>query len=185
MRDLADRRARLDRQLSTERSELEALDEKLADMPDPEERREAVEAAEGAIESAEETLGAIEDALSSARADEAAARPSVDRARAELNALDTEARTIRRMLNAVAGAGSATPVVDEIIVDRGLETALGAALGDGLEAPLDASAPAHWRNAGRCHGRCRTAGWHHAALRPCARPGRAVACACPDRRGRG
>ncbi len=39
MRDLADRRARLDRQLSTERSELEALDEKLADMPDPEERR--------------------------------------------------------------------------------------------------------------------------------------------------
>ncbi len=56
MRDLSDRRARLDRQLATERAELEALDEKRADMPDPEERREAVEAAEGAIETAEETL---------------------------------------------------------------------------------------------------------------------------------
>ncbi|SIR10864.1 condensin subunit Smc [Rhizobium sp. RU20A] len=148
MRDLSDRRARLDRQLSTERSDLEALDEKLAVMPDPEERREAVEAAEGAIETAEETLGAIEDALSAARADEAAARPPVDRARAEANALETEARTIRRMLEAVAGAGAATPVVDAIVVDRGFETALGAALGDGLEAPLDEAAPAHWRMPG-------------------------------------
>ncbi|WP_377292727.1 chromosome segregation SMC family protein [Rhizobium sp. SG2393] len=148
MRDLSDRRARLDRQLATERAELEALDEKRADMPDPEERREAVEAAEGAIETAEETLAAIEDALSAARAEEAAARPPVDRVRAEMNALETEARTISRMLEAVSGSGSATPVVDAIVVDRGLETALGAALGDGLEAPLDEAAPAHWRMPG-------------------------------------
>ncbi len=148
MRDLSDRRARLDRQLATERAELEALDEKRADMPDPEERREAVEAAEGAIETAEETLAAIEDALAAARSDEAAARPPVDRVRAEMNALETEARTISRMLEAVSGSGSATPVVDAIVVDRGLETALGAALGDGLEAPLDETAPAHWRMPG-------------------------------------
>lgn len=148
MRDLSDRRARLDRQLATERAELEALDVTRADMPDPEERREAVEAAEGAIETAEETLAAIEDALSAARAEEAAARPPVDRVRAEMNALETEARTISRMLEAVSGSGSATPVVDAIVVDRGLETALGAALGDGLEAPLDEMAPAHWRMPG-------------------------------------
>ena len=33
-------------------------------------------------------------------------------------------------------------------VDRGFETALGAALGEDLESPLDPDAPAHWRTPG-------------------------------------
>ncbi len=70
-----------------------------------------------------------------------------------MNALETEARTISRMLEAVSGSGSATPVVDAIVVDRGLETALGAALGDGLEAPLD-ERPRPTGACRRCRSRC-------------------------------
>ncbi len=36
------------------------------------------------------------------------------------------------------------PVVDAITVARGYEAALGAALGDDLDAPVDEAAPAHW-----------------------------------------
>ena len=36
------------------------------------------------------------------------------------------------------------PVIDHVSVDKGYEKALGAALGDDLDAPIDASAPMHW-----------------------------------------
>ena len=36
------------------------------------------------------------------------------------------------------------PVIDHVSVDKGYEKALGAALGDDLDAPVDASAPMHW-----------------------------------------
>ena len=48
------------------------------------------------------------------------------------------------MLAAGAASGSFTPVADELKVDRGFEAALGAALGDDLESPLDRTAPAYW-----------------------------------------
>lgn len=64
-----------------------------------------------------------------------------------LNGIETEARTIRRMLEAVAG-GAYPAVVEEMKVDRGFETALGAALGDDLDSPLETDAPAHWREPG-------------------------------------
>ena len=90
----------------------------------------------------------IEEALAEARQAEIAARPSVDAARATVNGIETEARTIRRMLEASAVQGAAPPVVDDMKVDRGFETALGAALGEDLESPLDPQAPAHWRAPG-------------------------------------
>src|SRR5208337_4579771 len=61
----------------------------------------------------------------------------------EAQALETEARTLANLL----GAGAARdfpPVVDAIAVARGYEAALGAGLGDDLEAPVDEAAPAHW-----------------------------------------
>ncbi|MGO7638872.1 hypothetical protein, partial [Rhizobium leguminosarum] len=76
-----------------------------------------------------------DQALASARQTEALSRAPVDQARSSLNALETEARTISRMLAAGAAAGKFTPVADELKVDRGFETALGAALGDDLESP--------------------------------------------------
>ena len=39
-------------------------------------------------------------------------------------------------------------VLEQLRVDRGFETALGAALGEDLDIPLDRSAPAHWGDIG-------------------------------------
>src|SRR5690606_32427534 len=83
-----------------------------------------------------------------ARFNESAVRSPVDTARARLAGIETEARTIRRMLEAGSAAGSFTPVVEDVEVDRGYETALGAALGDDLDSPADPAAPVHWRLAG-------------------------------------
>jgi chromosome segregation protein len=89
-------------------------------------------------------LSAIETALEAAREAEAGARQPVTEAKARLNAIETEAKTISRMLNAGQGSDLFPPVVEKIKVDRGYETALGAALGDDLDLPLDPAAPAHW-----------------------------------------
>lgn len=57
--------------------------------------------------------------------------------------LETEVRTLAKMLGPPPGQ-TFRPVVDLIAVDKGFEAALGAALGDDLEAPLDAAAPVRW-----------------------------------------
>ncbi|MUZ61590.1 chromosome segregation SMC family protein [Agrobacterium vitis] len=144
LRDLADKRLRLERQADEAGRELDAVAEKLAALPDPEEKREAVEAGEYAVEEAESTVAQAEEALSAARRAEALARGPVEAARSALAALETEAKTIAKMLAASASAGEFSPVADALTVERGFETALGAALGDDLESPLDARAPAHW-----------------------------------------
>ena len=148
IRDLSERQARLARQLSDQSRDLDELDRQISALPDPAEKQEDVEAALAALEQAENAVADIEEALAEARQAEIAARPSVDAARATVNGIETEARTIRRMLEASAVQGAAPPVVDDMKVDRGFETALGAALGEDLESPLDPQAPAHWRAPG-------------------------------------
>jgi chromosome segregation protein len=152
IREIADRRLRLDRQLSEAKVEADALAEKLAELPDPEERREAVEAAESALEDAGLAIEDVDVALARARQSEIEARRPVDAARAGLNGLETEARTIRRMLAAGVADGTFTPAAELIRVDRGFETALGAALGDDLDSALEPEAPAHWAGNGEGAG---------------------------------
>lgn len=144
LRDLADKRLRLGRQADDANGELEAVAQKLAALPDPEEKREAVEAGEYAVEEAEAAVMEAEERLSDARRAESLARGPVEAARSTLAALETEAKTIAKMLSSSASAGEFSPVADDLTVERGYETAVGAALGDDLESPLDARAPAHW-----------------------------------------
>ncbi|MBB4007090.1 chromosome segregation SMC family protein [Allorhizobium taibaishanense] len=144
LRDLADKRLRLERQAEDASRDLAAVAEKLAALPDPEEKREAVEAGEYAVEEAETAVAEAEDGLAQARRAETLARGPVDTARSALAALETEAKTIARMLAASASGSAFSPVAEALTVARGFETALGAALGDDLESPLDPDAPAHW-----------------------------------------
>ncbi|MGH6816862.1 MAG: chromosome segregation SMC family protein [Hyphomicrobiaceae bacterium] len=58
--------------------------------------------------------------------------------------LKTELETLAKML-VPADRGTAPPVVEQIEVAPGYEMALGAALGDDLDAPVDIAAPVHWR----------------------------------------
>ncbi|QWW68651.1 chromosome segregation SMC family protein [Rhizobium sp. WYJ-E13] len=147
IRDLADRKLRLERQMDEANRELAGIEQKIATLPDPDEKRAMVEAGEVAVAEAEAAIQSVEQALSTARETEALSRSPVEQARSKLNALETEARTIQRML-ASAAAGEFPPVAEELKVDRGFETALGAALGDDLESPLDPNAPAYWSENG-------------------------------------
>ncbi|RIK87612.1 MAG: chromosome segregation protein SMC [Hyphomicrobiales bacterium] len=146
LRDTAERRDRLVRQLGEIDREAAAIAEKIAALADPAEKLMLAEEAEIAAAAAEETALAAEEAVAEARAAEAAARPPLAEARAELQRIDTEARTLAKILN--AGGGDLFPaVVEKIRVARGFETALGAALGEDLDLPLDRAAPAHWGEA--------------------------------------
>ncbi|HCL64441.1 MAG TPA: chromosome segregation protein SMC [Rhizobium sp.] len=143
IRDLADRRQRLERQVEEASGELTQISARITALPDPDEKREMVDAAEQALADSEAATADIEGALTEARRAESLMRAPLEAARSKLNALETEARTISRML-ASAVSGDFSPVAEELTVARGYETALGAALGDDLDSALDASAPAHW-----------------------------------------
>ncbi|MCX8996407.1 chromosome segregation protein SMC [Rhizobiaceae bacterium BDR2-2] len=142
--DLAGRRQRLERQDAEAAQELDGIDRHLAALPDPEEKRVAVADADAALEEAQIGVEDAEASLADARAQEASLRPPADMARARTAALETEARTISGMLAASAPSGGFIPVADLIEVQRGYETALGAVLGEDLDSPLDARAPAYW-----------------------------------------
>lgn len=144
IRDLTDRKMRLEKQAQDASSELDAIAEKLALLPDPAEKRSVVEAAEDAVSDAQIAIEDAETALNETRSAEAMARAPVEAARSRVNGLETEARTISRMLAAGASSGTFTPVAEELKVDRGFEAALGAALGDDLESSLDPAAPTYW-----------------------------------------
>jgi len=99
---------------------------------------------------AEETLQAADDAAqgaleatAAARDAENAARGPLEQAERKAQRLETEIRTLEKLLQSGAG-GLWAPVLEHIGVEKGYETALGAALGDDLDASAETSAPAHW-----------------------------------------
>ncbi|MDX2308966.1 MAG: chromosome segregation protein SMC [Hyphomicrobium sp.] len=89
------------------------------------------------IEAAEGTVVAADDAAVKARETAASAR-------IDLRTLDTERDTLAKLLIPI-GDGDWPPAVDSIRVSPGYETALGAALGDDLAAPVADDAPVAWR----------------------------------------
>ncbi|RUY97063.1 AAA family ATPase, partial [Mesorhizobium sp. M7A.F.Ca.CA.003.01.2.1] len=143
LRDTAERRDRFARQLADVDRELSEILSKVAGLPDPAEKRVLVEQAMALLEEAEAAVSEAEQSVIDARAAESAARPPLQDARAELARIETEARTLAKILNAASG-DLFPAVLEQISVDRGFETALGAALGEDLDVPLDRSAPVHW-----------------------------------------
>jgi chromosome segregation protein len=145
IRELFERRQRHQRQLEQADQELAQIAARLAELPDPAEKAALVEAAELEAEVLSARSAEAEEALDAARACELAARPSLEEAKRALSGIETEARTIRKMLAASAGDGDFSPLLDQVTAERGYETALGAVLGDDLDRPLDPRASAHWR----------------------------------------
>ncbi|PHP67149.1 chromosome segregation protein SMC [Zhengella mangrovi] len=146
LREGRERRERVSRQVADVERELAGIVQKLAALPDPAACQQVFDEAEAARIGAETASQQAEEAIEMAREAEAAARPPLNAARAELNRIETEARTLQKIINA-GGSGLFPAVVEQMKVDRGFETALGAALGEDLDAPLDAAAPAHWGRA--------------------------------------
>jgi chromosome segregation protein len=75
----------------------------------------------------------------------AKAREQSTRAHLALTALRAERETLVKLLVG-ANANEFPPILDRIRVASGYEAALGAALGDDLEAPAVEEAPVHWRH---------------------------------------
>ncbi len=91
-----------------------------------------------------DTVAAEENAKAS-QAEAKARRDEAQRVRLAANAFSTERETIAKLL-ARADDDAYPPAVDYIRVSPGYETALGAALGDDLEAPIAPEASVHWRH---------------------------------------
>ena len=118
-------------------------------QPDGQHRRRAdpaaaVEAAVAVLASNETAANPAEVALRVARQVEADTRQAHDEARRNAERLQTEVRTLTDLLK-VADNDLWPALVDQIKVESGYETALGAALGDDIDASADEAAPVHWR----------------------------------------
>ena len=138
------RRTRLEQDLGEARTARAALER---DAPADDRLAEA-EAAEGALagrfEQARAALGDAEAARAEAEAHERALRETLRGADAALAGHEAERAALAALLDEPApGAGPA--LWDRVAVEPGFEAALGAALGDDLQASTEEDAPVHWR----------------------------------------
>ncbi|MFM8859294.1 MAG: chromosome segregation protein SMC [Methylocystis sp.] len=92
---------------------------------------------------AEESARITEEEQAVARETEASLRQPMEQAVLRAQRLETEITTLENLLHSGSG-GLWAPIVESVSVTKGYETALGAALGDDLDASADDSAPAHW-----------------------------------------
>ncbi len=104
---------------------------------------EAVRIAEAEVARTRQAAEEAEAALRRAQEAETAARAPKDAAEANRAKLWTERNALIELLAAM-GDKRFSPVLDAVSVENGYESALGAALGEDLTAPIDATAPAHW-----------------------------------------
>ena len=95
-----------------------------------------------AVQRLEIELQAAEGEEEAARETEAKARATASAAKLASQELETELATLIKLL---APAHDWSPIIDEIKVTSGYEQALGAALGDDLDAASNEKAPSHWR----------------------------------------
>ncbi len=98
-----------------------------------------------AVEKLEAELQAAEAAEEKARFDEAKTRALAASAKLVNQEVETELATLIKLLGATHDW---SPIVEEIKITSGYEQALGAALGDDLDAASDETAPSHWRLTG-------------------------------------
>ncbi|MCW5722963.1 MAG: chromosome segregation protein SMC, partial [Devosia sp.] len=140
--DAEQRRSRLSQELAGVEADMARVVATLDADAAVADSRAALEAAQEHAESAEAAALAAEEAALDAQGRLDEARPRLAELDALVTRLEAEASTLGKMLN--VGASLWPAIVDELRVEPGYETALGAALGDDLEASSDAGAPLHW-----------------------------------------
>ncbi|MCZ4344653.1 chromosome segregation protein SMC [Devosia neptuniae] len=141
-RDADTRMARLTQQIADVETEARNIAARLDADETLNQKRTALVEAQSRTAETEQAATLAEEATAVAQSKLDAARPRLAEIDAALNRLEAEATTLGKMLN--VGSGLWPAIVDELKVTPGYETALGAALGDDLEASSDAGAPMHW-----------------------------------------
>jgi chromosome segregation protein len=143
IRDNETRRARLERELAQVTAELDGLMAEVAKAVDIDALSAAAAAAQAAVTAQEAEGVRAEAAHSAARQALDVARQPLAETERNVHRLETEAKTLARVLH-VENKKLWPPVIDLLTVEKGYETALGAALGDDLEAPVEPASPMHW-----------------------------------------
>ncbi len=133
---LADARARLDQANETARAAPDAV---YADRQ--------TEAARATSTRVREDAQAARAHLAEAETAETTARLPMEEAERDAQRLAAEVKALGDLLHP-EGEGLFPPLIDAVQVQAGYEAALAAVLGDDLQAPLDESAPHHWRDLG-------------------------------------
>jgi len=142
---LNERRARRDRLAA----QIASLDEKLSQQSQarPDTQRcdllsQQIAEATTSLEANECSLVDCEAAIQKAGEQQQSARDNREQAVVSLRSLEAEQRTLKNLLQ--SPTQSFPPVLDQIQVAAGIEAALASALGDDIEAALDAAAPVYW-----------------------------------------
>ncbi len=143
----AQRLQRFETELAQVNGELAVLQEDAGSEEELFAHGERLSEAEAAVEEAERRAVEAEERHLRLREQDTAARQQFGEADRAAQRLETEVRTLSKLL-ASAASDLWPPVVEEMSVEKGYEAALGAALGDDLEASANTSAPAHWGLAG-------------------------------------
>jgi chromosome segregation protein len=144
IREQSERVAKLDEEARAIAAERHALAE--ADETDLAMFAIAAEMTQAALAQAEAAAVRAEAAHSSARQALEAARSPLIEAERRAQRLETEAKTLAKLLH-IDSKNLWPAAIDELAVEKGFEAALGAALGDDLDAPIDPSAPMRWGGA--------------------------------------
>ncbi len=105
--------------------------------------RDTLEAASSELAAREAAAHAAEQAVKMVREAETDALEPLENARTHLSGLEAESRTLRTMVGA-ASTDMFAPLIDALDVVPGHELALAAALGDDLDAAVDANAARRW-----------------------------------------
>ena len=127
-------------QAQRERSALGPLE-----TPEIETARTTLETTQAELAAAREAVEVAEAGRGDLARAEQEARTTARAAEDRLGRLQTEARGLAQLL--VTGKRDHPPALDKVSAAKGYEAALAAALGDDLDAALDARAPAHWAGA--------------------------------------
>jgi chromosome segregation protein len=141
VRQHTDRAAKLEAEMAEIAREVGTL--QATDGPDLAALTIAVEDIQRAVAEAENAAIEAETAHAAARQSLEATRAPLAEAERRVQRLETEAKTLSKVL-AVENKNLWPPVMDHVSVEKGYEKALGAALGDDLDAPIDPSAPMRW-----------------------------------------
>jgi chromosome segregation protein len=145
--ELAQRLARLGQRRAEIAAEQEPVEAALKDDATRLAAEAALTEAEATRQAAEGEAAEAETARVQASQALAARREPMDSARARRDRLAAEIAALAALIS-THGSDLWPPVIDQLIVPPGLETALGAALGDDLTAATDEGAPRHWRSPG-------------------------------------
>ncbi len=163
--DLAAKRTQLETNVRTHKDRIAKLDQDIAGVQGDVQKLTSETSGLGDLGALTATLNAAQQALAqtqtraqtgeaahvAARAKLEAARGPLAEADKRLQRLETEAKTISKLVHGET-KNLWPPIIDGVSVGKGFEKALGAALGDDLDAPIEPTAPMRWSNLGVIDG---------------------------------